>query len=380
VCLSYAKVSFNIKQIVINKNYAKQKDTKLGFNKFFLKNINESNGKDLKIARVINVYKNSYLMSDGNNIARAQLLGKIIYSASSSADYPITGDWVLANFYDDNKYAIIHQILPRKSLLQRKTAGTKNDCQLIAANVDIAFIIQSLDDNFNLNRLERYLVMVHQSNIKPIVLFSKSDLLSKDDIKQKTTTIKTNIPKIDVITFNNKKTNSWSKVSKIMQTNFTYCLLGSSGVGKTSLLNNLVGKNEYLTCEVSKKDNKGKHTTTNRQLVKLANGSIVIDTPGMRELANIFFSMGIKETFMEITELAKKCKFNNCSHIVEKGCAVLAAVKNGLLSDSSYQNFIKIKKESEFNKMSYLEKRKKDKQFGKYCKSIMKHKRQLKHR
>jgi ribosome biogenesis GTPase len=288
-------------------------------------------------------------------------------------DYPAVGDWVLANFYDENTFAIIHEILPRKSLLKRKTPGKKVDFQLIAANIDVAFIFQSLNENFNIRRLERYLVMVNESNIQPIVLLSKSDLLASEDIADKINDIQEAMPDLQVIPFSNENEFGLDSVREIMQPGLTYCLLGSSGVGKTTLLNNLIGEARFKTKIVSKKESKGRHATTHRQLIKLDWGALVVDTPGMRELANFSVTTGLEETFSEIIKLAEDCQFNDCTHVEEKGCAVLGAVENGLVSADRYQNYIKMNKESNYNEMTYLEKRKKDKQFGKHCKSVMKH-------
>jgi ribosome biogenesis GTPase len=151
-------------------------------------------------------------------------------------------------------------------------------------------------------------------------------------------------------------------------------MLGSSGVGKTTLLNNLIGESVFKTTAVREKDSKGRHATTYRQLIMLDSGAMVVDTPGMRELGNFSTESGIDETFAEITELSKKCQFNDCTHVSEKGCAILSAIEEGRLSADRYQNYIKMNKESTYNEMSYLEKRKKDKQFGKLCKAVMKHK------
>jgi ribosome biogenesis GTPase len=258
--------------------------------------------------------------------------------------------------------------------LKRKTPGKKVDYQLIAANIDVAFIVQSLNDNFNLRRLERYLVMVNESKIKPIVLLSKSDLLSGDDIAKRINEIKKIMPSLEIVTFSNENESGLDSVKAIMQPCHTYCLLGSSGVGKTTLINNLIGKSIYKTKKVSKKESKGRHATTHRQLIKLDSGAMVIDTPGMRELGNFSVETGLDETFSEIISLARKCRFSDCSHVEEKGCAVLEAVEKGLLSADRYQNYIKMNKESNYNEMSYLEKRKKDKQFGKFIKAVMKHK------
>jgi ribosome biogenesis GTPase len=344
----------------------------LGFDTWFLEAVAPESLKLFELARVVAVHKDSYTISDGEADVLAELVGKIIFSATSPVDYPAVGDWVLANFYDENTFAIIHEILPRKSLLKRKTPGKKVDFQLIAANIDVAFIVQSLNENFNLRRLERYLVMVNESNIQPIVLLSKSDLIAPEDIANRISDIQKVMPNLQVIPFSNENESGLDSVREAIQKGLTYCLIGSSGVGKTTLLNNLIGESIYKTKTVSKKESKGRHATTHRQLTKLDSGSMIIDTPGMRELGIFSVDTGIEDTFSEIMALAEKCQFNDCTHVGEKRCAVLDAVEKGQLSAERYQNYMKMTKETTYNEMSYLEKRKKDKQFAKHVKSVMK--------
>ncbi|MDY7031539.1 MAG: ribosome small subunit-dependent GTPase A [Thermodesulfobacteriota bacterium] len=347
---------------------------KLGFGKWFQDNINLVDLNRFGIARVMAVHKDSYIINNGENDVCAELLGKMVFSATSPIDYPAVGDWVFADFYDENTFSIIHNVLPRKSLLKRKTPGKKIDFQLIAANIDVAFIVQSLDTDFNLRRLERYLVMVKESNIKPIVLLSKSDLLNKESIGKRVEEIRKIMPSSHVQPFSNKDESGLKNIKDLLAPRQTYCLLGSSGVGKTTLLNNLIGESIFAIKTVRERDRKGRHATTYRQLIKLDCEAMLIDTPGMRELGNFSVETGIDETFTEITELSEQCRFNNCTHVDEKGCAVREAVKNGQVSEKRYRNYIKMKKESIYNEMSYLEKRQKDKQFGKLCKNVMKHK------
>jgi ribosome biogenesis GTPase len=216
--------------------------------------------------------------------------------------------------------------------------------------------------------------MVTDRNIEPIVLLSKSDLLSAKNIQNRVAEIHKIMPFLHVLPFSNKKETGFKSVKDLLAPQKTYCLLGSSGVGKTTLINNLVGDAILTTKTVRKKDGKGRHATTCRQLIKLKCKAMLIDTPGMRELGNFSVEKGIDETFKEFAALSEQCQFNDCTHLNEKGCAVLRAVESGQIPEDRYQNYIKMKKESIYNEMSYLEKRQKDKQFGKMCKRIMKHK------
>jgi len=346
----------------------------LGFDPWFEEQVDVRGRGPLAIARVVAVHKERCTISNGVVDVPAELLGKLVYSAGSPLDFPAVGDWVLASFYDDDTLAIIHHILPRKTVLKRKTPGKKVDFQLIAVNIDTAFIVQSLDDNFNVPRLERYLVMINEGDIRPIVLLSKSDLLDGEQIARKVGEIKRIMPDLGVYPFSSRSEAGLPDVAALLCAAHTYCLVGSSGVGKTTLLNHLVGEARFKTREVRERDGKGKHATTHRQLIALEGGAMVVDTPGMRELGAIDVQSGLDETFAEITALAGQCRFNDCTHVHEHGCAVLRAVEDGELSQKRYQNYIKMHRESAYHDMSYLEKRRKDKHFGKMVKDVMKHK------
>jgi ribosome biogenesis GTPase len=347
---------------------------KLGFDHRFQKIATPEKLAGFSLGRIISVHKDSYTVNNGEKNVLAELVGKLMYGATSPMDYPTVGDWVYANFYDDDSFSIIHEVLPRQSLLKRKTPGKKIDFQLIAANIDTAFVVQSLDDNFNPRRLERYLAMCNEGHIQPVVLLSKSDLVPPQVVENKVGELKKQMPHLPVHPFSNKNHPDTAPIKRLLLPGQTYCLLGSSGVGKTTLINRLMGEPTFFTKPVREKDGKGKHATTRRQLIQLDGGAMVIDTPGMRELGNFDIRTGLAETFPEIIDLSAKCRFNDCTHVNEKGCAVIEAVTEGLLPVKRYENYLKMNKEALYNEMSYLEKRQKDRQFGKYCKSIMKHK------
>ncbi|MBI1933013.1 MAG: ribosome small subunit-dependent GTPase A [Ignavibacteriales bacterium] len=326
---------------------------------------------EFKLARVISVNRESFIINDGTKEYFAKVTGNLMFSAESSLDFPTVGDFVYFQNFDVDSTAIIHKVLARKTLLTRKSPGKKIEFQLIAANVDFAIIIQSLDNDFNTNRLERYLIMVNEFNIKPVILLSKSDLLNSNEVEKISDKVKNDNPEILTYAFSSFN-DDIENLRQIFQPKKTYCIIGSSGVGKTTFINKLLGEDKFQTNEVRKRDSKGKHTTTSRQLVMLENGAMIIDTPGMRELGNISANDGIEKTFDEITSLMEQCQFSDCTHTVEKGCAILEAVKNNQISEKRYGNFMKLRKESQYYERSYVEKRKRDKEFGKMIKSVLK--------
>ena len=346
----------------------------IGFDSWFQEKLDPDTPKEFVPARVTTVNKDSFIVNTGSKEIPAEPTGKFLFDVDSALDYPAVGDWIYVQLYDGETLAIVQDLFPRKSLLKRKAPGKKVDYQLIAANIDTALIVQSLDHNFNLRRLERYLVMVREGNIEPVVLLSKSDLIGKAELETKAREINDIMPDIDIISFSNEDGSGVEELKAFFKPAKTYCLLGSSGVGKTTLLNNLLENEEFITLPVREKDSRGRHATTRRQLIRLPGGAMIIDTPGMRELGNFGIESGLSQTFDEISELAANCRFNDCTHTRESGCAVLLALESGTLLQERYDSFIKLGKESAYHQRTYLEQKERDKKFGKMVKSIMKHK------
>lgn len=330
----------------------------------------ENNLSDLELARVIKEHKERYIISDGVHEMQAEILGNLRYSASGRESFPAVGDFVSYMSFDENN-AIIHQVLPRNSVLKRQAVGKIGDVQIIASNVDYAFIVQSVGQDFNINRVERYLTQVYSGNLNPILVITKVDLVDDvaiEEVKEKLLDRKISIP---VYFLSNETGVGVEELLAVIENQKTYCFVGSSGVGKSSLVNRLVGGSQLETKEISTSTGKGKHTTSHRELIVLSSGGILIDTPGMREFGTADTASGIEEAFDVISELAMECKFSDCTHNQEDGCAVLEAVEQGDLDKQTLSNYHKLEREREHYQSSLAEKRTKDKEFGKMVKSVM---------
>jgi ribosome biogenesis GTPase len=290
------------------------------------------------------------------------------YTAQSREDFPAVGDWVAMKIYDGG-FAIIHTILPRFSVLKRQAVGHTGEIQLMGANIDVAFLVQAVDRDFNINRLERYLTICNSSKVTPIIVLTKTDLIHEAQLKAIMESIKLRIEQVPVIAISNETHQGYESLKNVIKKGKTYCMLGSSGVGKSSLLNNLSGKVIMKTNAISEHNNKGRHITSHRELIVLDSGGVLIDNPGMREVGIADTTSGLETTFDNIVSFAKKCRFTDCTHTSESGCAVLKAVEQGEIDSRSYENYLKMLREKLHFESTEAERRKREKKFGKIMKN-----------
>jgi len=274
------------------------------------------------------------------------------------------GDWVLL----DNTGQFI-RVLERKSCFRRKAAGSKLAEQLIASNIDTAFIVSSLNDDFNLNRIERYLSIIHEAGSTPVVILSKADLCPEPEYFREQ--VRGLDSQLCIETINCLDKDSSATLLPWCQPGETVVMLGSSGSGKSTLTNTLLGEAVQKTNAIREDDAKGRHTTTSRSLLKMPNGAMIIDTPGMRELQLLDSESGIAHTFPDIEELAKECRFNDCQHSNEPGCKVIAALKAGELDERRLKNYSKLLREQAINSATLAERRADDKKIGNYYKKVL---------
>ncbi|MFA6407368.1 MAG: ribosome small subunit-dependent GTPase A [Candidatus Paceibacterota bacterium] len=350
---------------------AKPKIEDFGYDDFFEINRKKLNLDSFSVARIITEHRSVYEAINQNGIFLAKITGKQMFRASSREDYPVIGDWVVIDELNDGQ-AVIRGILPRKTIIKRKfgdenRAGKKTKTQVIGANIDVVYAIESVDRDYNLNRFERYFAIARDGGVRPVIVLNKVDLISKENLNSKLSELKRRFKDVDIVTTSTVSTEGLDELRKHMVRGKTYCFLGSSGVGKSSLINKLIGEGEKIKIgDISKYSGRGKHTTTSREMYFLKSGSIVIDNPGMREVGMAIAKEGVVDLFDEITILAKKCKYINCAHVSEPGCEVLSALKSGKLDKGKYLNYTNLKKEAEYHEMTELEKREKDRQFGKF--------------
>lgn len=343
----------------------------LGYNDKIEKSRIENNLEDFDIGRVISEHKERYIVKTEKGEFEAEITGNLRFSAKGREDFPAVGDWVALTMYDSG-FSIIHGILPRFSIISRQAVSQFGEVQIIATNIDYAFLIQAVDRDFNINRLERYLTICYSSDVSPIIVLSKTDLIDEQRMNGILNDIKLRIKNVPVIAISNETLNGYEAIKKTIEKGKTYCMLGSSGVGKSTLLNNLSGRTIMRTDTISQSTNKGRHVTSHRELIILENGGILVDNPGMREVGIADTTSGLEITFDKIVSLSQNCKFKDCTHTRETGCSILEAVEKGDIDKNSYENYLKLEREKAHFELTVVEKRKKDKELGKIIKNYKK--------
>lgn len=326
------------------------------------------------VGRILSQEKGLYRLISERGEQLAEVSGKFRYNAEDASDFPAVGDFVLIDNGDMQGHAIIHDILPRKSAFIRKAAGTAHTEQVVAANIDTVFICMSLNNDFNIRRLERYISVAWDSGAVPVVVLTKSDLC--DDLDQHVLAVEQVAFGIDIVATSSTSDDGYCELLPYIKDGKTVALIGSSGVGKSTLINRLLGE-ERLETNGLRNDDKGKHTTTRRELFLLKQGGMVIDTPGMRELGLWDVAEGLDKSFADIESLAEKCKFRDCSHIGEPGCAIREALSKGELSEERWLSYRKLNAEKRYaeNSDEYLkEKKEKFKNIAKTNKTVTKRK------
>ncbi|NDL66475.1 ribosome small subunit-dependent GTPase A [Clostridiales bacterium F-3ap] len=296
--------------------------------------------------RVVSQYKDLYKVAVGNAEVLAEISGKLRHGAQSRRDYPAVGDHVLVDRTDDaGGHAIIHRILPRTSAFVRKDPGNAGEVQVVAANIDTVFLCMSLNRDFNLRRLERYLAIAWDSGATPVVVLTKADLCP--EWEERMEEVRRTAPGVEVVLTSSFREEGWKPLAPYLGEGRTAAFLGSSGVGKSTMINRLLGEERIRTKAVREDDDRGRHATTRRELFLIPGGGAVIDTPGMRELG--LESADLDRTFEEVQALAEQCRFKDCTHQDEPGCAVRRAVEEGELSRERLESWRKLKKEAKYD-------------------------------
>ncbi|WP_243387518.1 ribosome small subunit-dependent GTPase A [Bacillus kexueae] len=315
-----------------------------GWNDFFQAQVEDWDGA---IGRVTLEHKHMYRIANESGEWLGELSGKFRFDAVCKEDYPAVGDWVLFKPLPNEKKAVIQHVLNRKSRFIRQSAGSKIEQQIVAANVDYVFIVSSLNRDFNVRRIERYVLLAYDSGATPVIVLTKKDLC--EDIEEKRAEVEEVAIGVPVVCVNNIEREGYDELSPYLLEGKTIALLGSSGVGKSSLLNGLMNQDVQKTLSVRDGDDKGRHTTTHRELFSLPNGALIIDTPGMRELKLWEGEESLDSTFADIEELARTCRFNDCQHESEPDCAVKKAIDDGSLAVERLKSYKKLQREIAFS-------------------------------
>ena len=318
----------------------------LGWDEFFDRAFRPFRERGHFPARVVLEQRGAYRLYTEQGEISARVRGKLRFDSEGAADFPAIGDWVSVATPEPNGPARIQAVLPRRSKFSRKAAGLNSEEQVVAANVDTVFLVQGLDHDFNLRRLERYLVAAFESNAAPVVILSKADLC--EDIDEKVFGAQSVAPGTPVHAISSVTNLGLETLDQYIQPGVTVAFLGSSGAGKSTLINRIVGEEVQKTAAVREHDSRGRHTTTHRELLVLEKGGLLIDTPGMRELQLWDAGASLGEAFSDVESIAASCYFSNCRHQNEPGCAVREALSDGSLDASRYESYVKLERELEY--------------------------------
>jgi len=315
----------------------------LGWNDAFAQQFAAYAAEGYSVGRIALEHKHLYRIYTEQGELLGEIAGKMRFTACGRDDYPAVGDWVVIRPRLEEKKATIHAILPRTSKFSRKVAGETMEEQIVAANVDTVFLVNALNNDFNLRRIERYLILAWESGATPVLILSKADLC--DDIDQKVAEVESVAFGVPIHVISSEQHQGLDAIQPYLREGTTIALLGSSGAGKSTLINRLYGDDRQKVKEVREGDDRGRHTTTHREMILLPNGGLVIDTPGMRELQLWDADEGFQDAFEDIESLAADCRFRDCTHGKEPGCAVKTAIKNGSLNPERYANYLKLQRE-----------------------------------